>query len=164
MNNNIKDFFIKAFKHYDDQQSTYEIYINNSLHNIINTNNTIVIKPYDTIKPDVTYNYEILGIIDNQSHVWIWSWLIPQFKDTVTKLAKELLLYGLKLEPSSNTNIHSYLKIQLLNSRILIENDIELDMHLSLISYLIKDKILFILPITLNDNKKDTITIYYLIK
>ncbi len=164
MNNNIKDFFDKAFKYYDNQQLEYDIYINNSNYNIKEINNTIIISPIDNIKPIVTYNYEILGILDNQTHVWIWSWLVPDFNNNVVNLSKDLLFYGLKLEPSSNTDIHSYLKIQLLNSRILIENDIELDIHLSLISYLIKDKILFILPIVVNKKKINNQTIYYLIK
>ena len=164
MNNNIKEFFNKALKYYDNQQLEYYTYINNSDYNIIETNNTITILPINNIKSIITYNYEILGILDNQTHVWIWSWLVPDFDENIVKLTKELLFYGLKLEPRSNTDIHSYLKIQFLNSRILIENDIELDTHLSIISYLMKDKILFILPILLNKKNKNNQTIYYLIK
>jgi hypothetical protein len=164
MNNNIKEFFNKALKYYDNQQLEYYTYINNSDYNIIETNNTITILPINNIKSIITYTYEILGILDNQTHVWIWSWLVPDFDENIVKLTKELLFYGLKLEPRSNTDIHSYLKIQFLNSRILIENDIELDTHLSIISYLMKDKILFILPIILNKKNKNNQTIYYLIK
>jgi len=164
MNNNIKDFFNKALNYYDNQQSEFHIYINKSRYDIIETNHTITILPNNNIKPIIKYNYEILGILDNQTHVWIWSWLVPDFDNNIVKLSKELFFYGLKLEPSSNTDIHSYLKIQLLNSRILIQNDIELDIHLSLISYLIKDKILFMLPVVLNKEKENNQTIYYLIK
>ena len=83
-----------------------------------------------------------------------------------TKICRDLLEYGLKLEPSSNSGEHYILKSLLLNSRILLDEYVQLENNLAIISYILKDNILFIYPriLYIDENKQKFITIYYLIK
>lgn len=163
---NINHLIKKSLEYYDDQQNTNINYLKNS-HLLFEKENVIKIVEednHDNIK--LQTNYEILGIFDYQTKIWIWSWLLPYLNTSETVISRKLLDYGLKLEPDSNTNDHFYIKSQLLNSRILIENNIELDIHLSLISYLVKDLYNFIFPYKLfyNSEKTKYLIIYYLIK
>jgi hypothetical protein len=163
VNNLIK----KSLEYYDKRQTKNKYYWNESDIFIENKENKITIvdsKDPNNIKLKSTY--EVLGIFDNQTKVWIWAWLLPFLSYNETIISRKLLEYGLKLEPGSNTNDHFYIKSQLLNSRILIEDDIELDIHLALVSYLVKELYQFIIKTDTyyNDEKTKYSTIYYLIK
>ena len=163
VNNLIK----KSLEYYDKQQTKYKYYWNDSDIITDNKENKVILvdsKNENNIKLKSTY--EILGIFDNQTKVWIWAWLLPFLSYNETIISRKLLEYGLKLEPGSNTNDHFYIKSQLLNSRILIEDDIELDIHLALVSYLVKELYLFVIKsqIYYNNEKTKYSTIYYLIK
>lgn len=156
----------KALEYYDNQNSINHKYLFNSY--ILNKeeNKVVIIDEINNNNIKLEANYEILGLFDYQTKVWIWAWLLPYLKLDNMIIAKKLLDYGLKLEPSSNNNDHYYIKSQLINSRILIENNIELDIHLAVISYLVKDLYSFIYPKKIYYNKEKTkyMIYYYIIK
>ena len=163
----INNLIKKSLEYYDKQQTKHKYYWNESDIFTETKENKITIvdsKNENNIKLKSTY--EILGVFDNQTKVWIWAWLLPYLNYNETIISRKLLEYGLKLEPGSNTNDHFYIKSQLLNSRILIEDDIELDIHLALVSYLVKELYLFIIKTQTyyNSEKTKYSTIYYLIK
>ena len=58
-----------------------------------------------------------------------------------------------------------YLKTQLVNSRFLVKENLQLELHLAIASYLLKDKIKFIYPIKtfLSKEKNKYITRYWII-
>jgi len=151
----------KAFDYYDN--ITIENY------NLIKSNDIQLNERINEITFNITkktYNYEILGYFDNINMIWIWSWLLPQYNSSETKISRDLLNYGLKLEPESNVTEHIFIKSLLVNSRISIEDVFQLDTNLAIYSYLSPNKFKFIYPykIYTDDNKKDYITLYYLIK
>jgi len=151
----------KAYDYYDNMTiSHYELIKSNDV-TIVERNNEIT---FNINKK--TYNYEILGYFDNINLIWIWSWLLPQFNSNLTKIARELLNYGLKLEPESNVTEHLFIKSLLVNSRISIEDSIQLDTNLAIYTYLSPNKFKFIYPrkIYTDENKKNYITLFYLIK
>lgn len=158
------DLIKKSLEYYDKQNYKNKKYIENT---------NIVTKPNESIEiydgDDnllLKTKYEILGLFDNQTNVWLWAWLLPFVNLEETTISRKLLDYGLKLQPQSNSKDHYYIKSQLLNSRITIEDSIELDIHLALSSYLIKDMFLFIKPLKMFLNKEKTkyCTFYYLVK
>lgn len=161
-NNSLNQFIKKAIEYYDEQNIKYIDIINTS-DIILNTDSTIII--FNINNEEKIYNYELLGYFDNQNNIWIWSWLLINLTSEQIIIARELLNYGLKLEPSSNSNEHFFIKSLLVNSRIMIEEDIQLEINLAIFSYIIKKKIKFIYPrkIFIGEEKK-FITIYYLIK
>jgi len=131
----------KAFDYYDN------ITVEN--HNLIKSNDIQINERINEITfniPNKTYNYEILGYFDNINMIWIWSWLLPQYNSSETKISRDLLNYGLKLEPESNVTEHIFIKSLLVNSRISIEEVFQLDTNLAIYSYLSPNKFkLFIL-------------------
>ena len=158
------DLIKKSLEYYDNQNFKNKKYIENTIIEARANDKLIIFdKKYNIL---LESEYEILGLFDNQTNVWLWAWLLPFLNSSETIISRKLLDYALKLEPQSNSNDHFYIKSQLLNSRITIENEIELDIHLALSSYLIKDLFLFIKPLQMFLNKEHTkyITFYYLIK
>lgn len=163
MNNNdnnigyeLKEFIKLALQYYDEQNYTYR--------NIITTKKV----KFDLINDVILLNnqefsFQVLGYFDNQTNIWIWSWVLPDLNYEKTQLARDLLFYGLKLEPSTNSTEHFIIRSLLVNSRILLEDFIQLDTYLAIISFIIKDKILFIYHRIRYLNDNNYITIYYLI-
>jgi len=166
----LNEFIKKALIHYDNQNIKYSSLLKINDENIKpNSDNTTIIE--NTInfihdnKEDI-FEFDILGYFDNQTQIWAWGWLLTNLNANQTVLSRELLNYGLKLESSSNSIEHFYIKALLVNSRIKIEEDIVLETNLAICSYLIKNKILFIYPRKryLNNEKTEYVTVYYLIK
>ena len=160
----LADLINKSFIYYENQNNKYKEYIENSV--AIFDNKYIELHDKNNMEDiKIKRPFEILGIFDNDTNVWFWSWVIPYIDKSHTVLVRELLNYGLKLEPENISNYHYYLKPQLLNARILINNNIELDLHLALSSYLIKKKYMFIYPLKryYNETNDKFQIIYYIL-
>lgn len=84
-------------------------------------------------------SYEIMGIYMPQNKIWKWSWSIPTIINKYTYISRKILEYALNLDP-----IKDYvLKTQLINSKIKIINDIQIDIHTAISSYLSKKPFIF---------------------
>lgn len=153
----LNELIINSLNEYDETILKYENYITNE----VNFNHkTYEIKLINNLE----YNFELLGLFDNSNNIWIWGWAI-YIDNKITGIVKDLLIYGLKIEPELNSRVEfSFIKSLLVNSRILIENDIELNINLAIIFRLIKNKCLFIFPYKhyLDDIKY--LTYYYIVK
>ena len=157
MDKELKDLVIKALDYYDSKNNEYKKLIKYDNFELNKTDNEIQLN-------EKKFKYEVLGIFDNSVNVWIWAWMIPSIEKNSTIIVKKLLNYGLNIE--ENLIEELYLKIQFTNSRFLLEDKLQLEIHLALSSYLVKENIKFILPAKkyLNKEKTRFITIYYLIK
>jgi len=150
----IKNIINKSLLNYD--------IINNKYSKFINTiseikNNKIVINKKE-------FDYEILGIFDTQTNIWLWSWLIPSIKQENINISRYLLDYGLNLTAKENMKDIILLKTQLTNSRFILEDSIQLDIHLALCTYLLNENIKFIYPQKNILSKNQIIITYYIIK
>ena len=136
----------KALDIYDFQCEMYEDYIINSDGNFTSK--------------------EVLGYYDNENKIWIWGWLLPDTTVETIPLCNNLLNYGLNIDPSLGLSEHYFIKALLLNSRILVNDIIQLEINLAICAYILKDSIKFIFPQKkyLDDNNKKYITYYYLVK
>lgn len=158
----------KALDYYDNQNNKYKDLItsidvkfttdeyNNNIVIYNETNNTIF-----------NSQYEMLGTFYPESKIWIWSWVFPSIQQLLNNISSMLLEYGLKIDTNTdNKDEFIFIKSLLVNSRILIEDDIQLDINLAIYSYLIKDKLKFIYPRIkyLDEKNKKYIIVYYLIK
>jgi hypothetical protein len=83
--------------------------------------------------------YEVIGMMGNESKIWTWGWAIPYLKKNTVKISKEILLYGINLNPEDD----KILKTELITSRFRIANDVQLDIHLGLSSYMSKKPFIF---------------------
>jgi len=157
MDNSLFNNFIKNALSYYDEQCDNIILLN---YNSFKFDKTFVYF-YDKIGKVIHDGYyEILGFIDLKKKIWQWSWVIPSISNEYTKLSKELLNYGLKLD-NTDTSDHFFIRLLLLNSQIKINNSMEQEINIAIISYLIKNKIKFIFIDKFTDKNKIT---YYLIK
>jgi len=162
MENHINDLIIKSIKYFDKQNKKYSKYLKNT-EIIIDKSRKIVDKKTGEFM-DIKFETEILGAFNHDSNVFLWGWSLPYLGMNETKISKELLNYGLRLDPSSNTMSHFFLKSLLVNARNNIETDFDLDLIQAISSYILKDKCDFIYPLNLYNNKKIIMTSYLLVK
>ena len=73
---NIKNIISKSLINYDISNEKYESLIRSKKQPQIDRNNNKI------IFKDKEFDYEILGIFDDQTKVWLWSWLIPSIKQS----------------------------------------------------------------------------------
>jgi hypothetical protein len=160
---NISDLIKNSLDYYDNQNIKYNKYLPlNSI--LLNNEKTIINKKDNNIS--VKINYEVLGVFDYNTKIFIWGWVLPYLNSNETKISRELLNYGLNINPSSSTPDHFYLKSLLVNSRINIDTDFDINLIIALSSYLLKNKFSFIFPdtITKKEDNDYFLTTYYMIK
>jgi len=146
---NLKKFIKEKLDILDKSKLKYAEYINSKHCNLDLIKNLFIIKKNEEIV--FSKNLTYLGIFNTSSKVWIWSWCVPSIPNNSSKDARRILDYGLELEPSTNTNIHYYIKSHLVNSRLFFENDILLDIHLGLSIYISKALFIYSLPVENNN-------------
>lgn len=153
----ISDLILKSFEYYDKKNQQYKKYLNKN--GVLDGENSQIIFGEEKFK------YELLGVFDDQTNVWIWSWMIPLIDNKKSDISKKLLNYGLNIFPSQENQEAIYLKTQLLNSRFLIEDEFQLEIHLALATYLAKDNFKFLYPIKdyFDSKKEKYITKYFFI-
>jgi hypothetical protein len=158
----VPELIKKSLNYFDKQNYKYKEYLAKNVK--INIKEKKIVDLNDNKIIDI--DYEVLGIFHHDSKVFFWGWVLPFLTNEETKISKELLNYGLSLDPQSNNIDHYYLKSLFVNSRIFIENDFNLDLIQSISSYLLKDKYNFIYPNTIYSKSENHffITKYYLIK
>lgn len=94
---------------------------------------------YDVDKKELfSSRFEYIGMYEPQVSIWTWAWAIPSFVKKNTNIIRKILMYGTELEPEQY-----FLKSELITSRFRINNNIQLDMHASIASYLSKKPIIF---------------------
>tara|TARA_E500000178_G_scaffold356672_1_gene436950 strand:- start:2459 stop:2929 length:471 start_codon:yes stop_codon:yes gene_type:complete len=155
---NIKNIISKSLINYDISNEKYESLIRSTKQPQIDRNNNKI------IFKDKEFDYEILGIFDDQTKIWLWSWLIPSIKQESIQISRYLLNYGLNLTPSNEMKDQLFIKTQLTNSRFILEDSFQLEIHLSLCSYISNQNIKFLYPSKLSLSNNHTITIYYIVK
>ncbi len=153
----------KSLNFYDNQNKKYKEYLNDEDITVTRDKNLIKFN-----KLNKEFKYELLGMFDNTTNIWMWGWMIPDFLYNETNLVRKLLNYGLKISPSVITPVSDeklYLKTQMVNSRFLLNDEFQLDLHLAIVSYLVKDNIKFIYykKRYLNKDKSKYITVFYFI-
>ena len=73
-------------------------------------------------------------------NIWNWAWSIPILKKKNISIIKKILNYGMDLESDSH-NI--FVKKELITSKFEISNPVQIDIHLSIVSYLSKLPFIF---------------------
>ena len=157
--NNLNSVMIEALKNYDNINLKYKKYIKNKNINKEKKKNEIFFNELNK-----TFKYQILGIFENYTNIWLWAWMIPSFTQNEIVLSKEILNYGLKQTSTELTlNENSFFKIQLVNSRFLVRRKFQIDLLLSIILLLLKKKILFIYKENKKISSDEVISQYLLI-
>jgi hypothetical protein len=167
----------KSFEYYDkNTEHNNELFKN--VRYVTYSNNEKDLKQnhinmYDKNKKIIKkYTYEHIGVLDNMSNSWTWAWSIPNYTKNLTYISRRILNYGFNLDLQ-----YMFLRYELLTSRFRISNPIQVDIHISLASYLSKHPVIFkldtlvdntdpdenYLKINDDDTKKNNITYYLFI-
>jgi hypothetical protein len=158
------NIFSKALEYYDINKEKY-IEFNNKINFIKfkkgkNDYDHNIIEFYDVEKKKIhSSRYEILGSFNNSSRNWIWAWSDTRLNPNTIFLSKKILNYGLDLESNSD---NMFIKNELITGEFIINNNLQLDLHVSIASYLSKKPFIFYYKITkkidddlININNKD---------
>jgi hypothetical protein len=111
--------FVKFIKHY---AKPYEI-------ELYDDNKILLLKS----------TYELLGLYHNSSKIWTWAWAIPTLEKYQTNLSRQIFNYGIDLDPTEDV----LLKTHFITSKFIINNEIQLDIHAAIASYISKQKLIF---------------------
>lgn len=84
--------------------------------------------------------YEVIGIYTSSANIWTWGWSVPRLKKNMIYTIRKLLNYGLDLPPNQD---EQFLKAELITSRFRITNEIQLEMHAAIASYVSKKPMIF---------------------
>jgi hypothetical protein len=136
--------FVKtSLKYFDENSEKYENVLKHAKYvkYIESENDTThnVIELFDKDKNKIfSSRYEIIGLHNNDSNTWTWSWAIPFFRKNNTNIARQLWNYGAMLDPDVK-----YLKSELITSRFRIADHIQVDIHIAIASYMSKIPFIF---------------------
>ena len=164
MNKN-KDIIVNSLKYYDYNNEKYSKIIDKAFYySIIRSNNDIVhdtIVFYDKYKNIIFKSrFEIFGFYSAVTQLWAWSWSIIKYPKNLIFLARKILNYGLDLGPDEDP----FLKAELITSRFRITNDIQLDIHAAIASYISKKPFIFKVIIEPENIRENPEEIYEIIK
>lgn len=159
MDVNVSELIKNSFEYYDNQNLKYKEFIDSDDIYLDKNKSTIYFNELNK-----EFKYEALGMFDNFSKIWVWAWMLPMVDNSKKKISEALLNYGLKLEPKSDIE-GFYLKTQLINSRFLLEDKIQLEIHLALSCYLSRNRFKFLYKKKeyLDKEKKKSLIKYFLI-
>lgn len=93
--------------------------------------------------------YELIGTYNVFHTLWTWAWGNPAYDKKWTRIITKILNYGFSLDPKKNY----HLKLELVNSRFIISDYIQIDIHLAIASALSKIKNIYGLVVP-SDGKK----------
>jgi hypothetical protein len=97
---------------------------------------------YDENKIELfTSRIEILGKYYPKISTWVWGWSLPDIDKSLTSIIRKVFLYGTDIDTRNFANV--VLKNELVTSRFRIEDEIQLDIHCALASYLSKKPFIF---------------------
>ena len=146
---NINDIIKTSLEYYD----TYQPKINDLVDKIYyikiknNKNITDEIIFYDKNKKEIfKSSYEVLSAYVPQQQIWKWSWSLPAMLKKSNFISRKILEYALNLDPEKDY----LLKSTLVNSKIKIINDIQLDIYKALSANLSRKPFilkLFLIPV-----------------
>ncbi len=140
--NNIDPIIKTSLEYYDSHNIKIDKFIKDIVYlEFINNNNqTDQIKFYDNDKNLLLISsYEIIGFYIPQNKIWKWAWAVPTIVKKYTYYARKILSYAFDLD-----SIKDYLvKSSLINSKVSIMNNIQLDIYIALASYISKKPFIF---------------------
>jgi len=82
--------------------------------------------------------YEVLGLYVMETGTWEWAWTIPRLNKNQTTISRRIWMYGSTLDITD-----SFLKTELITSRFRITNPIQIEIHISIASYLSKIPLIY---------------------
>lgn len=169
MNSNFQTLIKKSLEYFDNNNKKYENEINELTDSFIKGKNIVKNELDDQnsrlkfTSSNFTYEPELLGVYNINAKTFVWSWNFINLPKYLAIQSKYLLKYGLDIGRSSEDFLSEdsfYLKILLCNSRLNIEDEIQLDVLIAICSYILGGRIDFILKKKIKNDKLNIIEFY----
>lgn len=96
----------------------------------------------EDMKELFTSRVEILGKYYNSMGVWVWGWSLPSINKSLTSIIRKVFLYGTDIDLNENP-ANVLLRNELVTSRFRIEDEVQIDVHCAIASYLAKKPFIF---------------------
>lgn len=130
----------KSLQNYDSVSDTINFLKSNTVVFKERQNDRILctVSDLSTNKIILKTEVEYLGVYNTKLKIWCWGWSLPVLRTIDTELSKKMLLYALDLGPES-----AYLKSILITSRGTLVDSIQLDIHVALASYILKQPYIY---------------------
>lgn len=138
---NFTNVIKNALSHYDDSNEKYDklLKYNRKLF-YDNEKNTYIINFVNKNKEVVfSSKCEMIGKYDLLNGFWLWAWADNSYDQHIMQYSKKILSYGLNLDSSK-------LRDHFINSKIFINSNAQLDIHLALILYILKKHLIVPVP------------------
>lgn len=149
-----------SLEYYDSYQPKIQKILNNieyfKIINGVNVNDEFIFFDSND-KPFFKSRIEQLGMFVPQDNSWKWSWSIPFAKYQNTLISRKILEYAFTL--NSSTDLH--LKSTLVNSKLIITNQYQIDIYMALSSMLSKKPFIFKYYLCPPEENSDPTIIYY---
>jgi hypothetical protein len=159
-NDNFNPIIKNSLEYYDSFQPKIQEILNKieyiKIINGVNINDEYIFYEKND-KPFFKSRIEILGMFVPQDNSWKWSWSIPFAKFHNTLISRKILEYAFTLNSLNDL----YLKSTLINSKLLIKNQYQIDIYIALASMLSKKPFIIRLYLYPNINENVTEEIYY---
>jgi len=140
---NVPDIISKALIEYDTAKPVINYLLNNTYYEGFKTNNDYQRSKFKFINKEtneaiIDTEVEILAVYYDKLKVWSWSWSQTGLTNAENYLAKEILLYALKLGSEL-----AYIKSILTTSRGVIKDITQIDINLAIGSSIIKQPYIY---------------------
>jgi len=134
-----------ALEYYDTNSQIYmhifdDVYYTKFVQATTDMDHNVIIFFNKNKKEMFRSKYEVIGQYNTNSNVWIWAWAIPAYKKNNTNIIRKIWNYGAVLDPGPSVK---YLKTELITSRFRVADTIQLDIHVSIASYLSKNPLVY---------------------
>ena len=130
---NSLEYFDKFQEKYSDFFSKIKYYSYSYSENDLQHNKILF---YDQDKKLIFESrFEIIGIFNKGPNIWAWAWSIPYLSKNTIYTSRKILNYGLDIIPTTE---NQFIKTELVTSRFRISHQTQLDLHVSMASYLSK--------------------------
>ena len=157
---NYKTFITDSLSEYDKNMKEQQKMLKNAeyfefFNSEDNTENDKISFYDENNKKIFEAEYEVIGTYNSYYGLWTWAWGNPAFDKKWTRIITKILNYGFSLDPKKNY----HLKLELVNSRFIISDYIQIDIHLAIASALSKIKNIYGL-VPLLDSKNEVFLSY----
>ena len=157
---NYKTFITDALANYDKNIKEQNKLLKNAtsfkfINSNDNTENDKIIFFDENNNKILTADYEAISTYYSEFGTWTWAWANPSFSRKWTRIITKILNYGFSLDPLKNY----HLKLELINSRFIITDPIQIDIHLAVSAALSKINNIYNIVIPL-EKKKESISSY----
>ena len=162
---NKTDLILNALKYYDINTEKYSGFVDKARYYSLiqipaeNELEYNIIIFYDKHKKEFFRSrYELLGYYNAKLKMWAWGWVINAKKNEIV-FGKKLINYALDL-----SNEFGFLKSEFITSRSRILSDTQVDIRVSIASYITKNSLIFklIFPTLSTEQINDETEIYKL--